>query len=118
MAPTNKYSSDIPRDGVPRGTSDANQMGFSMLSAGEKLSAGTLNAQPATPAIPPKRRKPIERKFNVSELIKIMYRGRWIILTTFVLAFAYSVYSTYSKPYIYGSAARMFNRNRPAGRRS
>jgi len=115
MAPTNNYSSEIPRDGIPRGTSDANQMGFSKLSPGEKLSAGNFNAQPASAAIPPKRRKPIERKFNISELIKIMYRGRWIILTTFVLAFAYSVYSTYSKPYIYGSAARMFIEKPPGG---
>ncbi|HEX5315291.1 MAG TPA: hypothetical protein VFX22_01465, partial [Candidatus Kapabacteria bacterium] len=115
MAPTNKYSSDTPRDGVPRGNSDANRMGFSKLDAGEKSSAGNLNAQPAMAAIPPKRRKPIERKFNIAELIKIMYRGRWIILTTFVLAFAYSVYSTYSKPYIYGSSARMFIEKPPGG---
>ena len=45
----------------------------------------------------------------------MMYRGRWIILSTFVLAFAYSVYSTYSKPYIYGSSARMFIEKPPGG---
>jgi len=72
-------------------------------------------AMAAMSAIPPKRRKPIERKFNVSELIKMMYRGRWIILSTFLLAFAYSVYSTYSKPYIYGSSARMFIEKPPGG---
>ena len=45
----------------------------------------------------------------------MMYRGRWIILSAFVLAFVYSVYSTYSKPYIYGSSARMFIEKPPGG---
>lgn len=55
-----------------------------------------------------RRRKPAERKLNLSELIKVMYRGRWIILASFVIVFAYTVYSTYSKPYIYGSSTRMY----------
>jgi len=57
---------------------------------------------------PQRRRKPTERKLNLTELIKVMYRGRWIILASFVIVFAYTVYSTYSKPYIYSAATRMY----------
>jgi|GEM_PF-269268 len=139
MAPTNKYPSIPPGDDLPGGSprrdasrKDANDRSANDRSANDRSSSDNASAENSmgfsklSPAehshrtvpvasAPAKRRKPIERKFNVSELIKMMYRGRWIILTTFVLAFAYSVYSTYSKPYIYGSSARMFIEKPPGG---
>ena len=81
---------------------------FKSQSNGQAKPAAVVESQP-------KRRKPAERKFNMSEIIKAMYRGRWVILTTFVIAFIYTVYSTYSKPYIYGSSARMFIDRPPGG---
>src|SRR3954470_12509710 len=90
-----------------------NQLGFSKLSAGENPNFGSRPSAGSV-ATPTKRRKPVERKFNVAELLKVMYRGRWIILGTFAIVFAYTVYSTYSNPYIYGSGTRMFI-DRPPG---
>src|SRR5581483_11967649 len=109
MASLNSNGSPFNEDPLPGGNGrvDANSFGFSKLTPSD----GAFRSAPKA-AIPsgvmPKRRKPVERKFNISELIKVMYRGRWIILATFIAAFAYTVYSTYSKPYIYGSSARMF----------
>jgi capsular exopolysaccharide synthesis family protein len=115
MAPANKY----PSDGQPTGGNDRsqpNQWGFSKFGAGEPARADShAHNSPIPATMLPKRRKPVERKFNLSELIKVMYRGRWIILAAFVIAFTYTVYSTYSKPYIYGSTARMFIERPPAG---
>ncbi len=118
-----KYSSLPSEDQSSGGKDDPkpNQWGFSKFGASEspreepRASAPAVPASPAVPAaMVPKRRKPVERKLNFSELIKVMYRGRWVVLTAFVIAFTYTVYSTYSKPYIYGSSARMFI-DRPKG---
>src|SRR5581483_6742791 len=116
MASLNSNGSPFNEDPLPGGNGrvDANSFGFSKLTPSD----GAFRSAPKA-AIPsgvmPKRRKPVERKFNISELIKVMYRGRWIILATFIAAFAYTVYSTYSKPYIYGSSARMFLDKPPGG---
>ncbi len=117
MDSTDKYSSQSGED-QPSGGKDKlnpNQWGFSKFGASDSPSAEPRPSAPQVPAsVAPKRRKPAERKLNFSELIKVMYRGRWIVLTAFVIAFTYTVYSTYSKPYIYGSSARMFI-DRPKG---
>jgi capsular exopolysaccharide synthesis family protein len=116
-----------PVDGVPAtgpddhsNGSSPNSIGFSRLSNGKRSQIGAsqrgtsqrTQAQMPLPAAnngsPQRRRKPTERKLNLSELIKVMYRGRWIILVSFVIVFAYTVYSTYSKPYIYGASTRMY----------
>ena len=117
MNPADKYPSDSGDDPTSKGkdSPQPNQWGFSQFGAtdasrGEPRAKGSV--VPANQL--PKRRKPAERKLNLSELIKVMYRGRWVILSTFVIAFTYTVYSTYSKPYIYGSSARMFI-DRPRG---
>jgi capsular exopolysaccharide synthesis family protein len=116
MEPEDNYSS--PSEDQPSGGKDdpkPNQWGFSKFGASESPREEARASAPAvTPAMMPKRRKPVERKLNFSELIKVMYRGRWVVLTAFVIAFTYTVYSTYSKPYIYGSSARMFI-DRPKG---
>ncbi len=117
----------LPDDGDSRASKDEprpDQWGFSKFGSGDpanaapRLESRTNTSASAPSAVPagvvPKRRKPVERKLNFSELIKVMYRGRWIVLTSFVIAFTYTVYSTYSKPYIYGSSARMFI-DRPKG---
>ncbi|SRR5579883_206644 len=93
---------------------DPARIGFSRIS-GDTPNVGSRPSNSNTPSMPMKRRKPVERKFNLSELVKVMYRGRWIILAAFCIAFIYSVYSTYSKPYIYGSTARMFIEKPPGG---
>ncbi len=118
MDPADKYLS-IPREDQPSGGKDnprPEQWGFSKFARKESSSAEPRAAGPAIPAnMTPKRRKPADRKFNLSELIKVMYRGRWIVLASFAIAFTYTVYSTYSKPYIYGSSARMFIERPPGG---
>ncbi len=87
-------------------------MGFAKLTPGENPNFGRSGSQTSSGmgagGGTARRRKPVERKLNLSELIKVMYRGRWIILSTFIIVFAYAVYSTYSKPYIYGASARLF----------
>ncbi len=117
MNPADNNSSN-PGDDLPsKGKDKLNpeQWGFSEFGASDAPRAEPRAKAPTLPAnMMPKRRKPAERKLNFSELIKVMYRGRWIVLTSFVIAFTYTVYSTYSKPYIYGSSARMFI-DRPKG---
>jgi capsular exopolysaccharide synthesis family protein len=111
MIPTDNTSDaqgNTPSDGLL-----PNAFGFSKLSAGDSADSRAFAPIPAGSL--PKRRKPVERKLNIAELIKVMYRGRWIILTSFIVVFAYSVYSTYSKPYIYGSSTRMFLDKPPGG---
>jgi capsular exopolysaccharide synthesis family protein len=115
-APNNPSSSDGDLPPGSNGNPRPEQWGFSKLGASEQSQMAQRNmAAVPTGASAPKRRKPAERKLNISELIKVMYRGRWIILTAFVIAFTYTVYSTYSKPYIYGSSARMFIDRPPGG---
>jgi capsular exopolysaccharide synthesis family protein len=105
MTPT-----DNTEDGISLNDSRPNEYGFS------KLNGFVPNgAAPIPSGSLPKKRKPVERKLNIAELIKVMYRGRWIILSTFIIVFAYTVYSTYSKPYIYGSSTRMFIDKPPGG---
>ena len=111
MIPTDNTSD--AEGNIPAGGPLPNAFGFSKLSAGDSADSRAFAPIPAGSL--PKRRKPVERKLNVAELIKVMYRGRWIILTSFVVVFAYSVYSTYSKPYIYGSSTRMFLDKPPGG---
>ena len=118
MDSEDKYSS-LPNEDHPSNGKDdpkPDQWGFSKFGASESPREEVRSNAPAVPAsmMPNKRRKPVERKLNLSELVKVMYRGRWIVLTAFVIAFTYTVYSTYSKPYIYGSSARMFI-DRPKG---
>jgi capsular exopolysaccharide synthesis family protein len=117
MDPADKNSSNPGDDFSSKGKDKLNpeQWGFSEFGVGDAPRAEPRAKAPTLPAnMMPKRRKPAERKLNFSELIKVMYRGRWIVLTSFVIAFTYTVYSTYSKPYIYGSSARMFI-DRPKG---
>jgi capsular exopolysaccharide synthesis family protein len=117
MDSADKYSSDSGDDQSSGGKEKLNpsQWGFSQFGASDTARAEPRAKGPAIPASAmPKRRKPADRKLNFSELIKVMYRGRWVVLTSFVIAFTYTVYSTYSKPYIYGSSARMFI-DRPKG---
>jgi tyrosine-protein kinase Etk/Wzc len=118
MDPADKYLS-IPGEDQPSGGKDnprPEQWGFSKFARKESSQAEPRANGPAIPAnMTPKRRKPADRKFNLSELIKVMYRGRWIVLASFAIAFTYTVYSTYSKPYIYGSSARMFIERPPGG---
>src|SRR6478672_9219601 len=76
-----------------------NGIGFSRLNSGDRSRLGANTTVPFVAShVPPpqRRRKPVERELNLSELIKVMYRGRWIILASFIIVFAYTVYSTYS----------------------
>ncbi len=115
MGPTNhtpsEHSSGMPPGS--NGSGNPNAMGFSKVTGG--LGAGQSSERSATSPAPMRRRKPAGRTLNVAEIVKMMYRGRWIILSAFIVAFAYSVYSTYSKPYIYGATARMFIEKPPGG---
>ena len=113
MAQSNNHLPDAAGDAAHGAGSPRNQFHFSRVGPG--LDRNPRPVPTGAEVAPPKRRKPTERKLNISELIKMMYRGRWIILASFILAFAYSIYSTYSKPYIYGSAARMFIEKPPGG---
>ncbi|HEY3875185.1 MAG TPA: polysaccharide biosynthesis tyrosine autokinase [Candidatus Kapabacteria bacterium] len=115
MASNNNIGDELPgKNGhSPR------DWGFSKFKPSENGHAQQNgHAQPVSVRVPgeqPKRRKPVDRKFNLSEIIKAMYRGRWIVLTAFVIAFIVTVYSTYSKPYIYSSTARLFIDRPPGG---
>ncbi len=121
MAAARKKTSTPATNDEPAGSKDKlrpEQWGFSKFDKGEQFQASSrTNAAAMQSNAPIKRRKPTERKFNLSEVIKMVYRGRWIILGAFVIAFTYTVYSTYSKPYIYGSSARMFIDRPPEARR-
>ncbi len=114
MAPIDK-SDEFSQKEEARSGASPNAFGFSKLSSGENPNFGQ-SAHHAVPSGPvQKKRKPVERKLNVAELIKVMYRGRWIILSTFIIVFSYSVYSTFSKPYIYGASTRMSLDKPPGG---
>ncbi|MDP4200582.1 MAG: polysaccharide biosynthesis tyrosine autokinase [Bacteroidota bacterium] len=108
--PKKQTTKSNPQTGNPNtdgSGSPASTFGFSKLTPGDSPNFSRAHVQSSS--VPTtRRRKPVERKLNFSELIKVMYRGRWILLSTFVIVFAYAVYSTYSKPYIYGSSARLF----------
>ena len=117
MAPIDKSDESINAEESLNGASPK-AFGFSKLSAGDSPNFGPAaraSGQQNQAGAIPKKRKPIERKFNIAELVKVMYRGRWIILSTFVIVFAYSVYSTFSKPYIYGANTRMSIDKPPGG---
>ncbi len=94
---TNGASPDMP-----------NTSGFAKLTRDN--SAATLQQ---TPSSQKRKRKSLESKLNLAEIVKMLYRGRWIILLTFVVVFAVTVYQTYSKPFIYSSWARMFIEKKP-----
>src|SRR3954470_13730560 len=98
----NSHSGDLPTGGPLPHT-----FGFSKLTPGENQAPDPQLINTALPA-PVRKRKPLEKKLNISDLVKVMYRGRWIILVTFIAVFAYSVYDSYSKPFIYASSTRMF----------
>lgn len=113
-------------DGNGTNGPNGNGLGFSRLTPKENqqpMAAGGLppagattpsaNTQAQVIQPPKKRRKAVESKLNFNEIIKMLYRGRWIILATFVLFFAYSVYSTYNKPVIYGSSTRLLVEKSP-----
>jgi len=87
-------------------------VGFSRLSKDPNAAAAMQHARSGGNE-QKKRRRPLEKKLNLNELVKMLYRGRWIILLTFVVVFAYTVFTTYSKPFIYSSWARMFIEKTP-----
>jgi capsular exopolysaccharide synthesis family protein len=111
MASNNEGGNGLPF--YPHHTSDSGPgaspaIGFARLTRDPNAQGPPINAIPQK-----KRRKPLEKKLNLNELVKMLYRGRWIILTTFILVFAYTVYTTYSKPFIYASGTRMFIEKKP-----
>ncbi len=87
-----------------------NSNGFAKLTRDDSVIAPAQNSG----AHLKRRKRSLESKLNLSEIVKMLYRGRWIILMTFVLVFAYTVYQTYSKPFVYSSWARMFIEKKPA----
>lgn len=95
---------------------DSGQFGFSKLSrpitpipaSGPVIDSRMVGDQPR------KRRRSAQKKLNVQEVLKMLYRGRWLILGTFLIVFAYTVYTTYSKPFIYASSTKMFIEKPPA----
>jgi capsular exopolysaccharide synthesis family protein len=102
-----------PNGGGPASPS-GNGLGFSRLTPREgQIGAASATPVPATGGTPnssqpqKRRRKAVESKLNFNEIIKMLYRGRWIILGMFVLFFTYSVYNTYNKPVIFGAGTRL-----------
>jgi capsular exopolysaccharide synthesis family protein len=99
-ASTNGSSADQP-----------NTNGFAKLT---RDNSAVLHQQNSNNSFSQKRRKKsLESKLNLAEIVKMLYRGRWIILLTFVIVFAVTVYQTYSKPFVYSSWARMFIEKKP-----
>ncbi|HET6513389.1 MAG TPA: polysaccharide biosynthesis tyrosine autokinase [Candidatus Kapabacteria bacterium] len=68
---------------------------------------GSVPNNAGSGSAPKRRRTRVESKLNFNEIVKMLYRGRWIILATFVLFFAYAVYDIYNKPFIYAASTRM-----------
>ena len=45
----------------------------------------------------------VEQQFTISDYLRIIYNGRWIILLSFVLIFLATVYYTFTSPSVYES---------------
>ena len=115
----NGVGSDLPPNGLqydngsqhPDQGGEPSKLGFSKLSRDPNAEQ---RVAPAAGQAPKRRRKSLESKLNLNEIVKMLYRGRWIILVMFIAVFAYTVYQTYSKPFIYSSWARMLIEKKPA----
>lgn len=94
------------------GTPPASGQGFTRLTPRPGSQAG-IPASGGVVAPPKRRRRSLESKLNVGEVVKMLYRGRWIILATFVLFFLYSVYKTYNEPFIYSASTRLLVERNP-----
>jgi capsular exopolysaccharide synthesis family protein len=101
-------------NGAPTGGPNANGFGFSRLTPREGQNTAPVAVGGPAPAVAPKRkRRSVESKLNFNEIVKMLYRGRWIILAMFVLCFAYTVYDTYNKPFIYAAGTRLLVEKSP-----
>jgi tyrosine-protein kinase Etk/Wzc len=98
---------------------NGNGFGFSRLTPrdGNALGQPAPIAAGGAPllgnAAPKRKRRGVESKLNFNEIVKMLYRGRWIILATFVLCFAYTVYDTYNKPFVYAASTRLLVEKSP-----
>lgn len=100
--------------GSPMGNPSGNGSGFSRLTPREGQTPVAAGGHPHLQSGAPKRkRRSVESKLNFNEIVKMLYRGRWIILAMFVLCFAYTVYDTYNKPFVYAAATRLLVEKSP-----
>lgn len=95
-------------------TNNPSTSGFARLTQRPNgMATPVAHAAVAGTAPPKKRRRSLESKFNIAEMVKMLYRGRWIILGTFILFFVFSVYKTYHEPFIYASSTRLLVERSP-----
>ena len=46
-----------------------------------------------------------ERQLTVQDYLRILYRGRWYIIISFIVVMIVTAYLTYTAPYIYQAGA-------------